>query len=105
MKSQNKKGLIELCALALLYNKDYYGYDISTIISSKIDIADGTIYPVLRKLKNEGLVSTYLTEGEGGPPRKYYKITKSGKNEFTREKKNWFILVNNINELMEDTHE
>ena len=105
MKSQNKKGLIELCALALLYKKDYYGYDISTIISTKIDIADGTIYPVLRKLKNEGLVSTYLTEGEGGPPRKYYKITKIGKSEFKKEKANWFTLANNINELMEETNE
>ena len=77
MKTQNKRGLIELCALALLHKEDYYGYDLSVIISTKIDIADGTIYPILRKLKNEGLVKTYLTEGQGGPPTKYYQITKS----------------------------
>jgi len=102
MKSQNKKGLIELCALALLFKDDYYGYDISENIASRIDIADGTIYPILRKMKNDGLVSTYLTEGQGGPPRKYYKITKLGKEEYLNEKANWKILVNNINELLED---
>ncbi len=102
MKSQNKRGLIELCALALLYRKDYYGYDLSVIISKKIDIADGTIYPVLRKLKNEGFVKTYLTEGQGGPPRKYYLITELGKKEYLIEKENWNTLVKNIDELMED---
>ena len=101
MKSQTRKGMIELCALALLQKKDYYGYDLSTIISEKIDIADGTIYPVLRKLKTEGLVTTYITEGQGGPPRKYYQITRSGKQAFQVEKDNWYKLVHNINELLE----
>lgn len=102
MKSQTKKGLIELCALALLSKKDYYGYDISVIISNLINIADGTIYPVLRKIKDEGLVTTYITEGKGGPPRKYYKITKTGKEEYIEEKKNWKILADNIYGLLED---
>lgn len=102
MKSQNKRGLIELCALALLNKEDYYGYDLSVIISKKIDIADGTIYPILRKLKNEGLVKTYLTEGQGGPPRKYYSITESGQEEFLLDRQNWKILVDIINELLED---
>ncbi len=102
MKSQNKRGLIELCALALLNKGDYYGYDLSVIISKKIDIADGTIYPVLRKLKNDGFVKTYLTEGQGGPPRKYYQLTKSGKEEYKLEKSNWNMLVKNISVLLED---
>lgn len=102
MGIQNKKGMIELCALALLRKDDYYGYDLSIIISKKINIADGTIYPVLRKLKNEGLVSTYLTEGKGGPPRKYYKITDIGKEELLIEKQSWRELTKNIDELLED---
>ena len=61
MGTQNKKGIIELCTLALLRKDDYYGYDLSIIISKKINVADGTIYPILRKLKTEGLVNTYLT--------------------------------------------
>jgi PadR family transcriptional regulator, regulatory protein PadR len=102
MKSSNKMGLIDLCALALLSKKNYYGYDISSLIAQKIDIADGTIYPVLRRLKNDGLVTTYLTEGEGGPPRKYYKLTETGKSEFLTEKNNWKIILKNIDELLED---
>ena len=101
MKSQNKRGLIELCALALLSKADYYGYDLSVIISKKIDIADGTIYPILRKLKIEGLVKTYLTEGQGGPPRKYYQITDLGKDEYIIEKENWNSLVKNVSDLLE----
>ncbi|PAT01116.1 PadR family transcriptional regulator [Candidatus Izimaplasma bacterium ZiA1] len=102
MKTQNRKGLIELCTLALLHKEDYYGYDLSIIISKLINIADGTIYPVLRKMKNEGLLKTYLTEGKGGPPRKYYSLTELGKDEYIKEKQSWKSLVNNINELMED---
>lgn len=102
MKSQNKKGFMELCALALLNKKDYYGYDLSVEISKRINIADGTVYPILRKMKKDGLVTTYLTDGVGGPPRKYYKITSTGKEEYLKEKIDWLKLVNDINELMED---
>ena len=101
MKSQNKKGFIELCALGLLYKKDYYGYDLSEVISQRIDIASGTVYPILRTLKNNGYVTTYLTDGVGGPPRKYYKITETGKKEFLKEKQAWNQLVLEINELLE----
>ena len=102
MKTQNRKGLIKLCTLGLLAKDDYYGYDLSMIISKLINIADGTIYPVLRKMKNDGLLKTYLTEGKGGPPRKYYSLTELGKEEFKQEKTSWKSLVKNINELLED---
>ncbi len=102
MKSQNKKGFMELCALALLNKRDYYGYDLSVEISKRIDIADGTVYPILRKMKNDGLVSTYLTDGVGGPPRKYYKITTTGTEEYIKEKQAWYELVTDINELLEE---
>lgn len=102
MKIQNRKGLIELCTLALVLKDDYYGYDLSMIISKLINIADGTIYPVLRKMKNEGLLKTYLTEGKGGPPRKYYSITELGRENLAKEKLSWNELVKNINTLLED---
>lgn len=82
MNTQYKKGVLELCVLALLARQDCYGYEISEYLSSRIDIADGTIYPILRKLKNDGMVSTYLSEESGGPPRKYYSLTKLGKEGF-----------------------
>ena len=59
MNPQYKKGVIELCVLSLLYRHDCYGYDVSEHISRHIDIADGTVYPILRKLKGDGMVTTH----------------------------------------------
>ena len=60
MNSQYKKGVLELCVLSLLKKRDCYGYEISEYLSQHIDIADGTVYPILRKLKADGLLTTYL---------------------------------------------
>jgi len=86
---QYKKGVIELCILAILSKKDMYGYELSEYISKKIDISDGTVYPILRKLKADGLVRTYLCEDSGGPPRKYYSLTQTGKEEFENNSNEW----------------
>ncbi len=86
MNTQYKKGVLELCVLSLLFVKDYYGYEISDALSKQIDIADGTVYPILRKLKGDGLLTTYLQEESGGPPRKYYSITSLGKETFMADR-------------------
>ena len=62
MNTQYKKGVLELCVLSLLHKRDCYGYEISDFLSQHIDIADGTVYPILRKLKSDGLLTTYLQE-------------------------------------------
>ena len=81
MNPQYKKGVLELCVLSLLRKQDRYGYEISDYLSRHIDIADGTVYPLLREMKADGLVTTYLQEESGGPPRKYYKLTQLGEDE------------------------
>lgn len=86
MNIQYKKGVLELCVLSLLKKHDCYGYEISDYLSSRIDIADGTVYPILRKLKSEGLVSTYMQEESGGPPRKYYSLTSLGREAYEKER-------------------
>ena len=68
MNPQYKKGVLELCIMALLQQRDCYGYEISELLLQKIPMADGTVYPILRKLKSEGLLKTYLQEESGGPP-------------------------------------
>lgn len=78
MNPQYKKGVLELCVLSLLRRRDRYGYEISEYLAGHIDIADGTVYPLLRKMKADGLVTTYLQEESGGPPQKYYKLTQLG---------------------------
>lgn len=78
MNTQYKKGVLELCVMSILKRRDCYGYEISENLSKHIDIADGTVYPILRKLKSDGLVTTYLSEDSGGPPRKYYSLRRLG---------------------------
>lgn len=75
---QFKKGVLELCVLVLIDGKDQYGYELAQNISEKIQVAEGTLYPLLRRLTKEGHLSTYLGESTEGPPRKYYSITEKG---------------------------
>lgn len=106
MNIQYKKGVLELCVLSRLYREDCYGYDISEYISKYIDISDGTIYPILRKLKGDGLVTTYLSEESGGPPRKYYKLTQLGRDEYMAAKTEWLNFIQTVEKLLkEDNHE
>ena len=79
MNIQFKKGVLELCVLSMLAKKDCYGYELVNEISKNIDIAEGTIYPLLRRLKDEGYFITYLEESKEGPPRKYYSLTDMGR--------------------------
>ena len=79
MNIQFKKGVLDLCVLSLLSRKDRYGYELVNEISKRIDLSEGTIYPLLKRLRDEGLVSTYLEESQEGPPRKYYRLTDGGR--------------------------
>ena len=100
MNVQYKKGVLELCVLAVLSRQDGYGYDVSELISGHVDISDGTVYPILRKLKAEGLVSTYLSEDSLGPPRKYYTLTSLGKEEYGTAKAEWLGFVASVNTIL-----
>ena len=101
MNTQYKKGVIELCVLSLLYQQDRYGYDVSEALSRHFEIADGTVYPVLRNLKSGGFVTTYLSEESGGPPRKYYSLTKTGKEEYLKQKTEWLTFAKAVETMLE----
>lgn len=99
MNIQFKKGVLELCVLSMLEKKDCYGYELVEEISKNIDMSEGTIYPLLRRLKDEGYFITYLQESQEGPPRKYYRITDEGrsiKEELADEWTEFVMGVNNI---------
>ena len=102
MNIQYKKGVLELCVLSLLDKKDRYGYEISEYLSSRIDIADGTVYPILRKLKSDGLVVTYLSEESGGPPRKYYSLTKTGRELYHSDRADYINFASTIQSILEE---
>lgn len=102
MNIQFKKGVLELCVLSLLATEDRYGYDLASNLSKTIDISDGTIYPILRRLKDEGYVTTYLQEASGGPPRKYYALTESGVREQKRLETEWYEFVGSVNDILKE---
>jgi PadR family transcriptional regulator PadR len=102
MNPQYKKGVIELCVLSMLYRRDCYGYDVSESISRHINIAGGTVYPILRKLKSNGMVTTYLSEDSGGPPRKYYALTELGKEEYLSARTEWLDFVESVGRILEE---
>lgn len=102
MNTQYKKGVLELCVMSLLKQHDRYGYEIADYLSNYIDIADGTVYPILRKLKSEGLVSTYLQEESGGPPRKYYSLTPLGQTAYQSDRKEYLNFAKAIETLLEE---
>ena len=100
MNIQYKKGVLELCVLSLLKRRDYYGYEMSEYLSQHIDMADGTVYPILRKLKNEGFVSNYVQEESGGPPRKYYSLTQLGRDTYEKNRAQYLSFAQTVEHLL-----
>jgi PadR family transcriptional regulator PadR len=86
---QLKKGVLELCVLALLSEHESYAYEIASRLSESIGMGEGTIYPLMRRLQTDGLVDTYLVESSAGPSRKYYRITPRGVATFNAQKAAW----------------
>ena len=102
MNIQFKKGVLELLVLAMLKKSDQYGYDISDAISQKVLISAGTVYPILRKMKDDGLVTTYLSEESSGPARKYYKLTSKGLEKYQSMSDGWLAFISITKQFLED---
>ncbi|NVK03822.1 MAG: PadR family transcriptional regulator [Flavobacteriia bacterium] len=79
-KAQMRKGVLEMCILSTLQNQDAYASDIiDKLKEGKMIVVEGTLYPLLTRLKNAGLLSYRWEESKSGPPRKYYSISTEGK--------------------------
>ncbi|MGY3480209.1 PadR family transcriptional regulator [Staphylococcus cohnii] len=78
MNSQFKKGALELIVLLIIKRDDQYGYSLVQNISRHMSIAEGTVYPLLRRLVKNGELTTYYQPSSEGPARKYYKVTDQG---------------------------
>ena len=100
MSIQLKKGTLELCVLSLLSGADMYGFELAGAISAQIQISEGTIYPLLKRIKDEWYVTTYLRESQEGPPRKYYSITDYGRTTLQTLEAEWHGLVAGINKIL-----
>ena len=102
MNIQYKKGVLDLCVLSVLSKSDCYGYELSEYLSRHVDISDGTVYPILRKLKSDGFVSTYLSEESGGPPRKYYSLTELGRESYEKDRQAYLVFAAAVQNLLKE---
>ncbi|GGE80904.1 PadR family transcriptional regulator [Priestia taiwanensis] len=102
MNVQFKKGVLELCVLVLLNDKDRYGYELVQKISNNFMISEGSVYPLLRRLTKEGYFTTYLKESSEGPSRKYYQLTELGKTQLDNLLKDWREFTEGVNKIIEE---
>ena len=103
-KSQIKKGTLSFIVLNAISKKELYGYELIEIIKNKtaIEIAEGTLYPLMNRLKKEGLTTSKWVEQESGIPRKYYELTEEGKSTLAYMKTYWNELEVSIKSLTND---
>ena len=101
MNAQMKKGVLELCALSLLSRRDQYGYELTERISQEFEISTGTLYLVLKRLKDEGYMETYLVESPSGPARKYYHLTDKGRDTLKKLTLEWMHFSEAVSKLLD----
>ncbi|OQA95801.1 MAG: lineage-specific thermal regulator protein [Bacteroidetes bacterium ADurb.Bin217] len=101
-KAQMKKGVLEMCILSIISFKDVYASDIiESMKDANLLIVEGTLYPLLTRLKNDGLLAYRWEESKSGPPRKYYTITPLG-NEFLGElQQGWNDLQYSVSNILQ----
>ena len=99
---QLKKGVLDLCVLALLSRQDSYAYEIASSLAESIGMGEGTIYPLMRRMQGDGLVKTYLVESATGPSRKYYRLTPAGRAAFAAQRAEWDVFSRAVNRIVGD---
>ncbi|MCM4155725.1 PadR family transcriptional regulator [Gramella sp. AN32] len=100
-KSQVKKGTLTFIVLNVLRNNEFYGYEFIEEVKklTKIEIAEGTFYPLMNRLKKENLVDSKWVEQESGIPRKYYSLTDTGMKTLEQMQTYWEDLSSSIQKI------
>ncbi|UJF30264.1 PadR family transcriptional regulator [Kaistella sp. 97-N-M2] len=99
-KAQMRKGILEFCILSLIEQREMYVSDlIDELKKGKLDVVEGTLYPLLTRLKNGEFLSYRWEESTGGPPRKYYQITEKGKLFLAELRTTWNELTDSVNQI------
>lgn len=100
VKSQMRKGTLEYCILLILKKEPAYASDIiQKLQQAKLIVVEGTLYPLLTRLKNGGLLSYRWVESKQGPPRKYYELTSEGEDFLSELENSWQELNNTIEHI------
>ena len=99
--AQMRKGVLEMCVVAAISSREAYASDIlERLKNSHLIVVEGTLYPILTRLKNEGFLSYRWEESNSGPPRKYYSITPEGTAFLSELRTGWDELVNAVSALV-----
>ena len=100
--SQIRRGAIEYCVLALLESRDRYGLEITKALTEADELvtSEGTIYPLLTRLRNDELVDTYLKESSEGPPRRYYHLTPAGREVLGTFRQQWTRFRDSVDDVL-----
>jgi PadR family transcriptional regulator PadR len=100
-KAQMRKGVLEFCILSVLSNGDAYTSDIiNKLKEARLIVVEGTLYPMLTRLKNAGLLQYRWEDSTSGPPRKYYGLTHEGKQFLQELKGSWNDLVESVSQTL-----
>ncbi|MBP1570727.1 MAG: PadR family transcriptional regulator [Oscillospiraceae bacterium] len=102
MNTQFKKGVLELIVLLVISKEYKYGYQLVSEVGRIMDVNEGTIYPLLKRLTNERYCETYLEQSAEGPARKYYKITTAGKIYLDVLTKEWMEFSGTVNSFIKE---
>ena len=96
-KAQMRKGILEYCILSIISRNEIYASDILDVLKqAKLIVVEGTLYPLLTRLKNDGLLDYSWQESTMGPPRKYYTLTKDGQTFMKALDATWDELSNSV---------
>lgn len=95
-----RKGLLEYCILSIISRSEAYASDIlETLKNAELLVVEGTLYPLLTRMKNEGLLSYRWQESTGGPPRKYYTLTPEGEQLLAQLNEEWLSICQAVNQI------
>lgn len=98
---QMRRGVLELCVLSIISDKEVYTSDIiEAMKDAELIVVEGTVYPLLSRLKKEGILNYKWEESTSGPPRKYYSLSDEGKEMLNRLTQTWTELTNSVTKLV-----
>jgi PadR family transcriptional regulator PadR len=105
--SQLRRGVLELCVLQMLRREPSYGYEIVTTLNAlgPLSAGENTVYPLLRRLRADGLLDTFMRESPNGPPRQYYRLTADGRKQLAALSAEWDAMAAAVVQCMsEESH-
>jgi PadR family transcriptional regulator, regulatory protein PadR len=102
--SQLRRGVLELCVLQMLRGEPSYGYEIVMTLNAlgPLSAGENTVYPLLRRLRADGVLDTFMRESPNGPPRQYYRLTADGRKRLAALSKEWDVMAEAVARCMSE---